>query len=248
MFPQRSPMPSAVPCIRWAPSSTAARALGIAEAAVAVAVPVDLHVLAARLHDLRPDEADQLAHALRRGVPHRVGEADAARAAADRGAVERPQRLGRGAGGVLGHVHHGQPLRHGEAHRLLRGAQHPLERPALGELPDRRGADEGGRLDRDARRAGRSPRSARRRRARCARRSWARSAAGRRRSRAPAPPRRPPPAGPRPGSPMSAAAIPSSAIRWRSADLVLDARVGDRGRLEPVAQRLVVQLHPRRGV
>ena len=51
----------------------------------------------------------------------------------------------------------------------------------------------------------------------------------------------------RPGSPMSAESIPSASIRWRIADLLLDRGALDRGRLQAVAQRLVVELDASRG-
>src|ERR671925_1347846 len=65
-----------------------------AETTVAVPVPVELHGLAGTGNDFSTQEPDELPHALRRGVPDRIRETDAARAALDRERVERAQRLG----------------------------------------------------------------------------------------------------------------------------------------------------------
>ena len=124
-------------------------AVGEPEAAVAVAVPVELHLLAAAADDLILHEAHEGADAVGGRVADGVGEAEAARAPADRVPVEGAQRLGVGAGGVLGDEHHRQPLADGEGDRGLARAEEVVERPVLGVLADGRGADEGRGLDRD---------------------------------------------------------------------------------------------------
>ena len=75
--------------------------------AVAVAVPVDADAAAAVVDDLR-DEADDGGRARGRRVADGVGDADAARAGADRRRIQLPQRLGVGACRVLGDIHHRQ--------------------------------------------------------------------------------------------------------------------------------------------
>ena len=71
-------MPMAVPCRRVAPASSAA------SVAIAVSVPVDADPAAAFL-DHAGDETDDGRRPLRRGVPDRIGDADACRAGADGG-------------------------------------------------------------------------------------------------------------------------------------------------------------------
>ena len=136
--------------------------------------------------------------------------------------VELPQRVGIGAGRVLGDVHHRQPFAHREGDRLLGQPQQLVERPALGVLPDRARADERAALDRHAgalRDLGDRPDVGDHR---------ARRAVGlhaqplRRRSPAPAARRRPPTCGPAPGSPMLAVSMPEPI------DEVEDARASRR--------------------
>ncbi len=51
--------------------------------------------------------------------------------------------------------------------------------------------------------------------------------------------------GPAPGRPMSAVSMPSLSIRWRISIFCVDGRRPHRRRLQSVAQRLVVEHHPR---
>ena len=79
----------------------------------------------------------------------RVADADAPGPGSDRRRVELADVVGVRPGRVLGHVHDRKPLAHGERHGRLGQAEHAVEVPVLGVLPDRRGADEAGDLDRD---------------------------------------------------------------------------------------------------
>ncbi len=115
-----------------------------------MAVPVELHLLAAGRDDLVLHEAHERAHAVGRRVAHRVGETETSRAPADRVAVERLERFGRRARRVLGDEHHRQPFVHRERDRGLARAQEIIERPVFRVLADGRRADEGRALNGDA--------------------------------------------------------------------------------------------------
>ena len=69
---------------------------------------------------------------------------------AHRLAVKPPHRLRASTAGVFRHVHHRQARVHGEANGLCRLLDQEVLIPALGILPDRRGADEQAGLDGDA--------------------------------------------------------------------------------------------------
>src|SRR5687767_9144957 len=103
------------------------QAVGETETAVAVAMPVELHRLAGGCDDLIAHEAHQTADAIGRRVPYRIGEAETPGPPANRVSVQGLERVRRGAGGVLGHEHDGQPLTHGERDRLLTHPQHLVE-------------------------------------------------------------------------------------------------------------------------
>ena len=109
MLPTRSPMPSAAPCSARGAGLERRQRVDDREVAIAVAVPVDADAAAALLDDRR-DEPHDRGRAVRRRVADGVGDADARGAGADRGRVERAQRVGIGARRVLGHVHDRQPL------------------------------------------------------------------------------------------------------------------------------------------
>ena len=119
------------------------------ESTVTVAVPVDadrrVHLLG---HGL--DVADHRAHAVGRRMANRVADADALGPFFDGGAVEPSERVGVGAGGVLGDVHDRQTVLAGKANGIPRVVNHLVDRPALGVLTDWARADEGRHLDRDA--------------------------------------------------------------------------------------------------
>ncbi len=172
------------------------------------------------------DELHEVAHAVGRGVPDGVADADALGARADRRRDTSAEMCsGLRAGRVLGDVHDRQPRAHRERHRVLGEPKHPVEVPVLGVLADRRRADEAGHLDRDADllgdlddRAGCPPR-------RSGPRSWGESSSCRARSPAPGASPSPPRAGPRregrcPPSrcraPPSGAGCGSSGRRWGS--------------------------------
>src|SRR5258708_6854754 len=88
--------------------------------------------------------------AVRRRMPHGVGETEPGGAAVDRRAVERLEGFGFGPRGVFGHVHPRQTVLHGEGDGVGGRAQHSLERPVLGILADGRRADGGRGLERGA--------------------------------------------------------------------------------------------------
>ena len=120
-----------------------------AEAAIAVAVPVEADV---RFHLVQhpADVADHRTGAIGRRVADRVADRDARRAFFDCRAEEAAQRIRLRPGGVLRDVEHWKFVLPREAHGLARVVHHLLDRPAFGVLPDRAGTDEGGHLDRDA--------------------------------------------------------------------------------------------------
>src|SRR5262249_19824484 len=64
------------------------------EAAIVVAVPVELDVRGAHRGELAAREADQRLNAVRRDVARRIAEAEAAPAFVDRGLEERAERVG----------------------------------------------------------------------------------------------------------------------------------------------------------
>src|SRR5688572_19705191 len=111
------------------------------EAAVAVAMPVELHRLAGGRDDLVAHEAHEPADAIGGRVSYRIGEAETPGAPANRVSVQRLERVRRGAGRVLGDEHDGQPLADRERDGLLAHPQHLVEGPVLGVLPDGRRAD-----------------------------------------------------------------------------------------------------------
>ena len=82
-------------------------------------------------------------------MPHRIREADALGAGADRGLEELGQGVGMGAGRVLGHVHDREAVLRRVTHRFLGVLHEPLERPVLDVLADGARADEGAGLDRN---------------------------------------------------------------------------------------------------
>ena len=105
------------------------------EPAVVVTVVVELHVASA--DDLLPEERKEVAHAFRCRVPDGVRCADALRAAADRRLVEPAERLRVGARRVFGDEHDWEASFGECGDRLLDVPQHRVDRPVLGETPDR---------------------------------------------------------------------------------------------------------------
>ena len=220
-----------------------------AEAAVAVAVPVDADV-ARRMPSM---------HAARRSArgsrrPSGVAwptVSQTQRRCAPRSIARREQRRSvSGRARVVSSVTYitGRPCldREGRSPRRC-SLQHESQRPVLGVLADRRGADEAQHLDRDAgllrdvddrldvvRSCVRAAQLA------CT------CSFGARRSPAPAARRPRTTCGPAPGRPMSAVSMPSASIRCRMRELLRDRRVAHRRRLQAVAQRLVVEHHTRR--
>ena len=120
-----------------------------AEAAVVVPVEVDLHRAAA--HDLVADEREEVPHALRCGVPARVGHADPLRARRDRRVVQLLERFRVGARRVLGDEHHRQARFDERRDARLHALQHGVDLPVLREPADRRRADKCAALDRETR-------------------------------------------------------------------------------------------------
>ena len=123
--------------------------VGDGHAAIAVAVPVDADPAAAVLDDAR-DEAHERRGAGRRGVTDGIGDADAMRAGADRGAVDAAQRFRIGAGRVFRHQEDRQPFLDRERHRRLGRPFEVIDGPVLDVLPQRARPDERRDLDRHA--------------------------------------------------------------------------------------------------
>ena len=92
-------------------------------------------------------EAHQRERAHRSGVSRGVANHDGARAAVDRGRVQTLDHRRIAAAGVLGHVHRFEAERHGELHRLFRGLEQEVVGPVFGVAANRAGADESRRLD-----------------------------------------------------------------------------------------------------
>ena len=95
--------------------------VGQTQPPIAVAVPIDLHVLPGGLDDRLAHEAHERTHAGGRGVPDRVRQADPTRAPADRVPVERLQHVRTRPRRILGDEHHRQPLADGS---YMRGNPH----------------------------------------------------------------------------------------------------------------------------
>jgi hypothetical protein len=145
---------------------------------------------------------------------------------------------------VLGDVHHPQTLLHREPDGLFGGLLQELDRPALGVLADRAGADEGTALDRDAgplNSLGNRP-DIRDHRARRAvrgdlqppigdRAGQALDVGGHMRARA--------------GKTDVRRVDPEDVHPLEQIELLLDRRGAHRRRLQPITQRLVVEHHRR---
>ena len=113
-------------------------------------MPIEPDVRAALGHHLT-GESHQVHGSGRCGVADGVAQAQALGSGPNRGLEQLPQGLRLGAHRVLGHVHDRQSVGHRERHRLFRVPEHRVQGPILGVLADRRGADEGAHLDRDPR-------------------------------------------------------------------------------------------------
>ena len=120
------------------------------EAAIVVTVPVDADVGAgAGDHVLR--ELNEIAHAVGSGVADGVREAEPRRAVIDGGPEQRGEHLGTRARRVLGDVGDGEAGLHRDVDGLGAALRDELDVPALHELADGGGADEGIDLDGQAR-------------------------------------------------------------------------------------------------
>jgi hypothetical protein len=156
------------------------------------------------------------------------------------------QGLRIGPGRVFRDVHHGQALPHREAHRLLRQPLQLLDRPILGVLADRARSNEGAALDREAGALGdvgdrhdvglERPRGAVRLHPQLAVDDLPREALD-------------VPHDVRPGARKSdVGGIDAQRIdQVQNANLLVDRRRPHRGRLQAVAQRLVIEHDGRRG-
>ena len=118
-----------------------------AQAAIAVAVPVDPDVDSFLLGDAL-HEGDQTTDPRRGHVSAGVADAEALRSRVDGRAVEGAQGVGVRAGRVLGDEHDGHVLLDREGHRLGGELDHAIQLPVLGVEADRARADEGADLDR----------------------------------------------------------------------------------------------------
>jgi len=118
------------------------------QASVAVAMPVEPGV---RLHLIQhpSHEADHGASAVGRRVANGIADRDPRRALLDGRAEQLTKRVGLGPGGVFGDIQHRQLIPAGKTHRLASVADHLLDGPAFGVLPNWTRADEGRDLDRD---------------------------------------------------------------------------------------------------
>src|SRR5437870_13763347 len=92
------------------------------QAAVAVTVPIHSDLFSRPSDDLLQGELHEVVGAYRRGVTDAVAKDDGARSTIDGGGVEYHDRSRDGGGGVIGDVHHLQPLREGNANRVGGGA------------------------------------------------------------------------------------------------------------------------------
>ena len=214
-------------------------ARGDAEPAIAVPVPVDADV-GAQFGDQRLHERDEGPRAARGRVAHRIGHAQPLGARPNRGGKEAAQRLGVRARGVLGDVHHLDAFLDREGERILGAFLEEVERPPFGVLADRTRSDERAALDRDA-----GPLLDLRDRPDVGHHR-ARGAIGadpqpsvRDRARQPLDVLRDLGAGARQADVGRVDPQPVHVVQ--DVDLLLDRRRANRGRLQPVAQRLVVE-------
>ncbi len=120
------------------------------QTAIAMAVPLHANVLAGRLHNFVDDKVHQRDHAHRRRVTGGIADHDGLRAVANRGAVEPLNGFGIAAGGVLGHVHDVEAEPDRILHGVFRGALQEVVGPVFGVAADGAGADEGRHLDGNA--------------------------------------------------------------------------------------------------
>ena len=101
------------------------------QAAIAVAVPVELNIFAARLDDLVAHEAHERTHTLRSGVAHGVGETETPRTTIDCGGLQRLEGRSIGARGVFRYEHHRKTLFDGVADSFLGGPQQTIDGPVF---------------------------------------------------------------------------------------------------------------------
>ena len=119
--------------------------------AIVVAVPVHADVVRAQLVEQPQREAHDGACAVRRGMPDRVGHADARRAGPHRGRVEQPQRRRVRPQRIFRDEEDGQAFLEREGERLLGAALEEVERPPFRILAQRARPDERRHLELHAR-------------------------------------------------------------------------------------------------
>ena len=147
-FPARSPTPSAVACTRSAPAAIAARQFATASPRSRWPCQSSATSALDGSKDPLAHEPDQAGDAGGRGMAGGVGEADPPGPRPDRREAQRGERIGVGATRVLRHEHDGDSGARSEGHGALHRAEHALERPPFSGLPHRRGAEKRRRLDR----------------------------------------------------------------------------------------------------
>ncbi len=121
--------------------------VGNRESAIAVAVPLHANIGATGLHHFVHHELDQRDHTHRSGMSHSVANDDGLGSAIDGRGVHALDGFRIAACGVFGDVHHVEPVRHRELHRMLSRSQQEVVGPVFGVAADGAGPDEGRRFD-----------------------------------------------------------------------------------------------------
>src|SRR5271157_1981324 len=119
------------------------------QSAIPVPMPVHANSLPRRFHHLSHRKSHQVKRALRRRMPHRVAQHNRPRSAANRRLVQPLHRIRVRPHRIFGHIHHRQPMRHREPHRLLRRPLQMFNRPVLHQSPYRARPQKRRRLNRN---------------------------------------------------------------------------------------------------
>src|SRR5262249_15271792 len=100
--------------------------------------------------DNRFDIADQGAHALGRGMAHRIAHAYSPRARFDCCCIERANSVRARASRIFGHIHYGQAAGGGKLNSVFSRREHHFERPPFGVLANWARSDKSAGFDSNA--------------------------------------------------------------------------------------------------
>src|SRR5437764_12674766 len=114
-----------------------------------MAVPVETYALGLFV-DYSADKLHHFPRAVGSRVPDRIANTDRASAAANRGGIQRADRIRIGARRIFGDEHYRQAFTDRKGHSFFSHLQELIEGPFLGEKTNRRRADEGAGFDGNA--------------------------------------------------------------------------------------------------